>query len=96
MELEKELQSKEVKELSRAVLKLKNEEETLAFFRDLLSLEEFEDISRRWAAARMLAKEMTYEDIERKTGMSSATISRVNYWMHHGMGGYKLMLKRCS
>lgn len=96
MELEKQLQSKEVRELTRAVLKLRNEEEALAFFRDVLTLEEIQGISRRWAVARMLAKKMTFEEIERKTGMSSATISRINYWIHHGMGGYKLMLKRCS
>ncbi|OGG41701.1 hypothetical protein A3A21_03785 [Candidatus Jorgensenbacteria bacterium RIFCSPLOWO2_01_FULL_45_25b] len=96
MELEKQLQSKETRELARAILRLRNEEEALMFFRDLFTLEELADASRRWAVARMLEKKMTFDEIERKTGMSSATIARVNYWIHHGMGGYKLMLKRCS
>ena len=33
-------------------------------------------------------------EIEKETGISSVTISRINYWLHHGMGGYKLMLSR--
>jgi TrpR-related protein YerC/YecD len=34
----------------------------------------------------------TYESIEGKTKMSSATISRVNRCLQHGNGGYKKIL----
>ncbi|OGD66879.1 hypothetical protein A3F08_03440 [Candidatus Berkelbacteria bacterium RIFCSPHIGHO2_12_FULL_36_9] len=92
--LEKQAQSEKVFELYQAILKLKNLGETSRFFRDLLTIEEIDEISRRWQVAQMLIKEIPYLEIEKETGMSSVTISRINYWLHHGMGGYKLMLSR--
>ncbi|KKS93546.1 MAG: hypothetical protein UV70_C0009G0024 [Parcubacteria group bacterium GW2011_GWA2_43_13] len=80
----------------QAILALKNEKEALAFLRDVLTVEELMDASRRWQVAQMLSQDKTFREIEEKTNMSSATISRINYWLHHGMGGYQLMLKRFS
>ena len=42
----------------------------------------------------MLDKKISYEKIEKETGMSSTTIARVQKWLTNGKGGYKLMLKR--
>ena len=33
-------------------------------------------------------------EISKKVGSSTATITRVAHWLHHGKGGYKLMLER--
>jgi TrpR-related protein YerC/YecD len=46
----------------------------------------------RLEVARLLIKGITYEQIEKQTGMSSATISRVNRCIQYGPGGYKLVL----
>ncbi|HAZ17112.1 MAG: hypothetical protein A3H59_01330 [Candidatus Jacksonbacteria bacterium RIFCSPLOWO2_02_FULL_43_9] len=94
--IEKKLQTKTMQNFLQAILALKNEKEALAFLRDVLTVEELMDASRRWQVAQMLSQDKTFREIEEKTNMSSATISRINYWLHHGMGGYQLMLKRFS
>ena len=38
-------------------------------------------------------EKIPYREIA-KTGASTATITRVAHWLHHGMGGYKLILER--
>lgn len=92
--VETELKTKEVKDLYRAILELKTPKEYELFFRDLLTFEEIVEFSRRWKVAKMLIKKMPFDKIERKTKMSQTTISRINYWLHHGTGGYMLLLKR--
>jgi len=96
MEIEKKLQTKTMQNFLRAILALQTEKEVLAFLRDVLTVEELMEASRRWQVAQMLAQDKTFIEIQERTKMSSATISRINYWLHHGMGGYQLMLKRLS
>ena len=92
--LEKEIQTKQVRDLFKAILVLKSQKECTSFLRDLLTVEEIKELSRRWQVAKMLSKNKTFIEIEKKTGMSSATITRINYWIHHGTGGYRELLKR--
>lgn len=94
MELEKQLKTKEVVDLCKAIVELNDTDECSKFFRDLLTLEEIEEAARRWKVARMLNNNQSFLDISDETNMSSATIARVNFWIHHGMGGYKLMFNR--
>lgn len=94
MELEKQLKTKEVADLYKAILILQNPDECSKFFRDLLTLEEIEEATRRWKVAKMLSDNKSFLEISDETKMSSATIARVNFWIHHGMGGYKLMFNR--
>lgn len=94
MKLEKQLKNKEVTDLYKTILKLQNVDECSKFLRDLLTLEEIEEAARRWKVARMLNDNKSFLEITEETNMSSATIARVNFWIHHGMGGYKLMLNR--
>jgi uncharacterized protein YerC len=37
---------------------------------------------------------MTYRQISEQTGCSTATITRIAHWLHHGEGGYRMMLDR--
>jgi uncharacterized protein YerC len=37
---------------------------------------------------------MHYAEISRQTGASTATITRIAQWMHHGEGGYAKALER--
>jgi len=84
------------KELFKAVLELKSVDETKRFFRDLLTEEEIIEFAKRWRAAQLLAKEVSYSQIERETGLSSTTVARVSRWLNRGTGGYKLVLQRLS
>mgnify|MGYP000583688053 CR=1 FL=1 len=81
-------------ELFKAILQLKNIQEARKFFRDLLTVKEILEFSKRWKAARMLYKRIPYSKIEKETGLSSTTIARVQKWLKRGMGGYRLILKR--
>jgi len=82
--------------LFNAVLRLENLDETRRFFRDLLTEKEIVEFGQRWKAARLLAKNIKYIDIEKKTGMSSKTIARIQKWLTEGMGGYKLIIKKLN
>jgi len=80
--------------LLNAVLALESEDEAAAFFRDLCTLGELNDLSQRWAVARLLARGQSYRQIAEETGASTATITRINQWLQHGAGGYRLVLDR--
>lgn len=90
----KEPTKKELNELYNAVLKLKTPEECTKFFRDLCTIAELTAMSERFQVVKMIAAEIPYRNINKKTGSSTATITRVAHWLHHGMGGYKLVLDR--
>lgn len=84
----------ETEALFRAILSLDSPEEAEAFFRDLCTLKELQDLSQRWAVARLLDESLPYREISQRTGVSTATITRINQWLQHGMGGYRLALDR--
>lgn len=83
-------------DLFKATLRLKNLGEAKKFFRDLLTEAEIIEFGKRWQAAKMLNKNVSYSKIEKATGLSSRTVARVAKWLNQGMGGYKLMLKRLN
>ena len=85
---------RKTKQLFEAILKLKTLDECRRFFRDLLTEAEIKEFANRWRVAQMLKNKIDYKTIEKKTGMSSTTIARVQKWLTRGMGGYRFMLKR--
>jgi len=82
--------------LFRAILTLKNVEECYHFFEDLLTIGELQALTARFEVARLLAAGQTYEEIARRTGASSATISRVRRFLEYGADGYRLALRRLN
>jgi TrpR-related protein YerC/YecD len=90
----KELNTKEYEELFEGILKLKNTKECRQFFRDLCTIAELEAMTERFQVAKKVKGEESYREISKQTGSSTATITRVAHWLHHGMGGYGLVLKR--
>jgi len=91
---ERILTRKEMKELSEAILKLETVDECKRFFRDLCTLSELEAMAERFQIAKRVFAGETYREINKKTGSSTTTITRVAHWVHHGMDGYKLVLER--
>ena len=69
-------------------------DECYAFVEDILTISEIQSIAQRRSVARMLDEGQTYDDIERLTGASSATISRVKRCLTFGADGYRLVLDR--
>ena len=88
------LRGKELDQLFKAILSLKNLEECYEFFDDLCTINEIQSMSQRLDVARMLQKGYTYQRIESKTGASTATISRVKRCLNYGNDGYKMALER--
>jgi TrpR-related protein YerC/YecD len=80
--------------LFQAILSLDGLDETERFFRDLCTLSELRDMAQRWAVVRLLAQGKHYAEISRETGASTATITRIASWLHHGEGGYEAMLAK--
>jgi TrpR-related protein YerC/YecD len=77
-----------------AILRLDDREGALRFLRDLCTLGELHDLAQRWAVVRLLDAGMHYAEISRRTGASTATITRIASWLNHGEGGYRGMLDR--
>ena len=80
--------------LFRAILSLQTMEECHRFFEDACTVREILDIAQRFEVAGMLADKKSYQTITKETGMSTATISRVNRALLYGAGGYQLVLER--
>jgi TrpR-related protein YerC/YecD len=81
-------------QLCDAILQLRSREELKRFLRDLMTEEEITECAQRWQAARMLNIGMSYQDIQKQTGLSSTTVARISLWFKKGMGGYRLALDR--
>lgn len=83
-----------VDKLFEAILSLKTTDECYRFFEDACTVKEILDIAQRFEVAKMLSDKKSYAVIAKETGMSTATISRVNRALMYGTGGYKLAMER--
>ena len=90
----KKLHTKEVDTLFEAILSLESVEECYSFFEDVCTIREILDIAQRLKAAKMLKNGENYAVVGKETGMSTATISRVNKCLEYGMGGYEMVISR--
>ena len=82
--------------LFRAILSLNDVDECCAFFSDLCTASEIREMAKRLEAARMLNENRIYTDVAKATGLSSATISRVNRCLKYGSDGYAAVLPRLT
>lgn len=88
------LKAQKTQGLLDAILALQNRDEARRFLRDLLTEKELMEFSNRWEAAQMLDQGVSYLDIQKQTGLSSTTISRISKWLNDGMDGYKTIIHR--
>ena len=86
----------DVEALFGVVRRLETADETERFFRDLCTLNELHDLSQRWAVVRLLDAGLHYAEISKRTGASTATITRIASWLNHGEGGYRAMLDKLA
>lgn len=92
--MDKKNQQQYKRDLYKAILTLKNDDEVAAFLEDVCTIKEVNDMSQRLAVAKMLSDGCVFSEIGRITGTSSATISRVNKCLEYGSGGYKVVIDR--
>ncbi|MCH4006204.1 MAG: YerC/YecD family TrpR-related protein [Eubacterium sp.] len=94
MAFETKLKSQENDALFDAILSLENREECYRFFTDICTINELHAISQRFQVAKLLSQDHTYNEIEKQTNASTATISRINKCLVYGADGYKIALDR--
>ncbi|MBR7099241.1 MAG: helix-turn-helix domain-containing protein [Clostridia bacterium] len=82
--------------LIRCILTLETPEECLHFLEDICTPSELFEMSRRLQAAKMLQSNVNYSEIAKQTGLSTATISRVNRCLKFDRSGYQTVLKRTA
>ncbi len=93
--MEKRNFAPELEYLIRGILTLQTPEECRDFLNDLCTESELSEMSRRLQAAKMLKNNMIYAEIAERTGLSTATISRVNRCMKKiDREGYLTVLDR--
>ena len=93
---ESKMKSEETDHLFRAILSLQTVEECYRFFDDLCTIGEIQAMSQRLEVAKMLREGKTFSQISADTGVSSATITRVNKCLSYGSDGYRTVLERCE
>ncbi|MHB1315633.1 MAG: YerC/YecD family TrpR-related protein [Christensenellales bacterium] len=92
--IDSKFKSKQMDSLFEAVLSLKSKDDCYRFFDDICTINELLSIAQRYEVARLLYEKETYNTIMKKTGASTATISRVNRCLNYGAGGYRIVLER--
>ena len=78
--------------LFKGILTLETVEDCYDFFADLCTPAELQEMSRRMQAAKMLRDGHIYNEIAATTGLSTATISRVNRCLKYSSEGYLKVL----
>lgn len=89
-----DIRNKSVDRLLKVIKELKSEDELFTFLQDLCTVKEILDMAQRFDIAIMLDNKESYDSICEKTGISTATISRVSRCLSYGSGGYKLAIER--
>lgn len=84
----------EIADLVEMLARLRSGEEMQHVLRDLCTLGELETMAHRWQVAQLVDQGVPYQRIAAETGASTATVTRVAYWLRHGEGGYRLALRR--
>jgi TrpR-related protein YerC/YecD len=85
-----------IDELIRAFTNLRTPAATEAFLRDLCTEAELNAMGQRLQVARLVSDGVVYSEISRRTGASTATITRVAQWCRRGTGGYQAVLAKLA
>ena len=88
------IKNEDVDYLLEAFMSLENINEFYDFFDDICTVAEVIEMSKRLKAAKMLNGGVVYNEISETTGLSTATISRVNRCLKYGSGGYNIVFDR--
>lgn len=86
--------NQEIDNLFKAILSLKSVEECYLFFEDACTIKELNEIAQRFQVACLLDEGRNYQEVNKETGASTATICRVNKCLNYGGGGYRTAIDR--
>jgi TrpR-related protein YerC/YecD len=71
-------------------------DECYAYFEDLCTVKELQDMAQRLDTAIALSEGTSYQTITRQVGISTATIGRVSRALNYGTGGYRTAIERLA
>ena len=80
-------------QLYALIASIDDSENCRAFFEDLCTAKELENMAERCWAARLLLEGNTYNQVMERSDISTATLSRVSRCVQHGKG-YSALLKK--
>lgn len=83
--------SEHISELYKKIVSLQTEEDCKAFFEDLCTVKEVENMAERCFAAKLLMEGNTYSQVMAQAEISSATLSRVSRCVQYGAGYRKVL-----
>lgn len=88
------LRSESIDRLFEVILHLKDLDECYAFFEDICTIKELQDMAQRMDVAILLDEGMNYQKISQQVNVSTATISRVSKCLNYGSGGYRAAIEK--
>ena len=80
--------------LFQTILNLETIDECYAYFEDICTIKELNDMSQRLDAAILLDQGLSYQKIMEQVAISTATIGRVSRCLNYGTGGYKAAINK--
>lgn len=75
---------------------LSTREECRAYFEDLCTIKELQDMAQRLDAAILLSQGYSYKKIMESVNISTATIGRVSKCLNYGTGGYRSVIEKLN
>lgn len=79
--------------LYQKIVSIQSEEDCKAFFEDLCTVKEVENMAERCFAAQLLMEGNTYSQVMAQAEISSATLSRVSRCVQYGKGYSRILRK---
>lgn len=86
--------SESIDRLFETFLHLETVDECYAYFEDLCTIKEIQDMAQRLDTAILLSKGMSYQKITEEVKVSTATIGRVSKCLNYGGGGYRNAIEK--
>ena len=90
------LHSQSMDRLFETISNLKSVEECRAYFEDLCTIKELQDMAQRLDAAVLLSRGYSYKQIMESVNISTATIGRVSKCLNYGTGGYRNVINKLT
>ena len=86
------LETESMDRLFETILTLGSKEECKAYFSDLCTVKELQDMAQRLDTAILLSRGYSYKKIMEQVDVSTATIGRVSRCLNYGSGGYRSVI----
>ncbi len=81
-------------ELAESLAGVRTVDQMKSVLRDLCTVAELDAMGQRLQVAGLVNDGVPYQEISRRTGASTATVTRVAHWLRYGEGGYLSILKK--